>query len=142
VNILKSMKSFVLLAAVLLLAACSNEPAELTAAPLGERAALESLAASYTTISDERLSVSPMSLNGEDRKKFVTKVFASSGYSYTKTLRQLVETGLDKSNKLHVDMAELVLMPHRNPRHPVDLDAIYSAQELQDIAVIERQLKR
>lgn len=28
-------------------------------------------------------------------------------------------------------------MPHRNP---VDLDAIYSTQELQDIAVIERQL--
>lgn len=139
-NIFKSMKSFALLAAVLLLAACSNEPADLAAAPLGERAVLESLAASYTTISDERLSISPMSLNGEDRKKFVTKVFANSGYSYAKTLKQMVETGLDKSNKLHVDMAELVLMPHRNPRHPVDLEAIYSIQERQDIAVIERQL--
>jgi len=140
VNILKSMKSIAVLAVTLLLLACSNEPADLTAAPLGDRAVLESLAASYTTISNEQLSTSPMSLNGEDRKKFVTRVFASSGYSYAKTLKQMVGTGIEKTNKLHVDMAELVLMPHRNPRHPVDLSAIYSTEELQDIAVIERQL--
>ncbi len=140
-NMLNQIKNVAWLVVVLMLAACSNEPAELTAAPLGERKVLESLAASYTTISDERLSISPMSLNGEDRKKFVTKVFVNSGYSYAMTMRAMAETGFDKSNKLHVDMAELVLMPHRNPRHPVDLSAIYSTQELQDIAVIERQLK-
>ena len=139
-NMFNQIKKVAWLGVVLLLAACSNEPAELIAAPLGERAVLESLAASYTTVSDEKLSVSPMMLNGEDRKKFVTKVFADSGYSHAKTMKQMAETGIDKTNKLHVDMTELVLMPHRNPRHPVDLDALYSIEELQDIAVIERQL--
>lgn len=138
---LNAMKSFALLAAALLLAACSNEPAELTAAPLGDRAVLESLAASYTRVSDQMLSVSPMSLDGEERKRFVIKVFADSGYSYDKTLKQMAETGIDKKNKLHVDMTELVLMPHRHPRFPVDLEALYSIEERQDIAVIERQLK-
>lgn len=140
-NILTSIKSVVLLAAALWLVACSNEPADLTAAPLGQRAALESLADSYTFVSDKRLSVSPMSLNGEDRKKFVAKVFANSGYGYGKTLKNMAEKGIDKSNKLHVDMAELVLLPHRNPRFPVDLESIYSIEERQNIAVIERQLK-
>ena len=139
-NMRNQIKKVVWLGVVLLLAACTNEPAELTAAPLGDRAVLESLAASYTTVSDERLSVSPMSLGGEERKKFVIKVFADSGYSYSKTLKQTVETGIDKTNKLHVDMTELLLMPHRTPRSPVDLDALYSIEELQDIAVIERQL--
>ncbi len=140
VNILTSIKSFILLVAVSLLLACSNEPAELIAAPLGERAVLESLADSYTIVSDERLSVSPMSLKGEDRKKFVIRVFAKSGYSYAKTLRNMAEKGIDKANKLHVDMTELLLIPHRNPRFPVDLEALYSIEERQDIAVIERQL--
>ena len=138
---LKSMKSVALLAVALLLVACSNEPSELTAAPLGDRAVLQSLADSYTKISDEKLSVSPMALKGEDRKKFVIKVFADSGYSYAKTMKQMAESGFDKSNKLHVDMTELVLMPHRNPRFPVDLEALYSIEERQNIAVIERQLK-
>ena len=140
-KILMSIKSVVLLATALLLLACSTEPAELIAAPLGERAVLESLADSYTVVSDERLSVSPMNLNGEDRKKFVVRVFANSGYSYDKTLKNMAEKGIDKANKLHVDMTELVLMPHRNPRSPVDLEAIYSIEERQNIAVIERQLK-
>ncbi len=137
---LKYIKNFVLLATALWLAACGNEPTELVAAPFGERAALESLADSYTLISDKRLSVSPMSLNGKDRKKFVIRVFASSGYSYTKTLRKMAEKSVDKPNKLYIDMTELVLMPHRNPRFPVDLKALYSIEERQYIAVIERQL--
>jgi len=123
-----------------LLAACSNAPTELTAAPLGEHAVLESLAESYTAISDEKLSVSPTSMTGEDRKKFLVQVFARSGYSYSKTLTSMADVGLDKSNKLHVDMAELVLMPHRNPRYPVELIDLYSSEELQAVAVIERQL--
>ena len=136
------IKQVVWLGLALILAACSNEPADLKAAPLADRTVLESLAASYTAISDKKLSVSPMSMNGEDRKKFVVEVFANSGFSYSKTLAQMAETGIDKTNQLHVDMTELVLMPHRNPRFPVDLSDIYSTQELQNIAVIERQLNK
>ncbi len=137
---LNQIKTTMTLMLALLLLACSNEPAELRAAPLGDRAVLESLADSYTRVSDEQLSVSPMNMAGEDRKKFVERVFADSGYSYSKTLHQMALDGIQKSNQLHVDMAELVLMPHRSPRYPVELIDLYSAQELQDIAVVERQL--
>ncbi len=137
---LKNLNGLLCALAVMLLLGCSNEPAELKAAPLGERSVLQELADSYTAVSDEQLSVSPMSLPGEDRKKFVVKVFNKSGYSYRETLRQLAANGIDKTNQLHVDMAELVLMPHRNPRYPMELLDVYSADELQDVAVIERQL--
>ncbi len=137
---LNQIKTTMALMLALLLLACSNEPAELRAAPLGDRAVLESLADSYTKVSDEQLSVSPMNMAGEDRKKFVERVFSDSGYSYSKTLHQMALDGIQKSNQLHVDMAELVLMPHRSPRYPVELIDLYSAQELQDIAVVERQL--
>lgn len=137
---LKQMKTVTVLALTLLMLACSKDTAELDAAPLGERSALESLAKSYTRISNEQLSVSPMNLTGEDRKKFVEKVFSDSGYSYPKTLNRIANEGLQKSNQLHLDMVELILMPHRSPRYPVELTDLYSAQELQDIAVVERQL--
>lgn len=124
----------------LLLGACSSAPDDLKAAPLGERAVLESLAESFTAISDERLSVSPMSMTGEDRKKFVVQVFARSGYSYEMTLTKMAKEGVDVRNQLHVDMAELLLMPHRSSRFPVELTDLYSSAELQAIAVVERQL--
>lgn len=137
---LRQIKTALALFATLVLLGCSQEPTELVSAPLGDRSVLESLAESYTKISDEQLSVSPMNLTGEDRKRFVEKVFADSGYSYNKTLHQMAQDGIQKSNQLHVDMAELVLMPHRSPRYPMELTDLYSAQELQDIAVVERQL--
>lgn len=137
---LKQMKIIVVLALTLSMLACSKGATELDAAPLGDRSVLESLAKSYTKISNEQLSVSPMSLTGEDRKRFVEKVFADSGYSYPKTLNLMANEGVLKSNQLHLDMAELILMPHRSPRYPVELTDLYSAQELQDIAVVERQL--
>lgn len=131
-----------LLLATLWLVGCSNEPAELTAAPLGQRPVLESLADSYTAVSNEKLSTSPMNLPGKERKHFVEEVFARSGYSYSKTLHRMAQDGIDKTNQLHVDLAELVLMPHRSPRFPLELTDIYSAQELQDVAVVERQLNQ
>lgn len=130
------------LLATLWLAGCSKEPTELTAAPLGQRPVLESLADAYTAVSNEKLATSPMNLPGEERKRFVEEVFARSGYSYSETLHRMAEEGIDKTNQLHVDLAELVLMPHRNPRFPLELTDIYSAQELQDVAVVERQLNR
>lgn len=141
-NRLKIMPSLVGLLVLALLSACSSDPQSLDAAPLGERAVLESLAEAYTEISNQKLSVSPMSLPGEERKRFVEQVFTRSGYSYSKTLHRMAQAGLDSRNQLHVDMAELVLMPHRNPRFPLELTDIYSAQELQDVAVVERQLNQ
>lgn len=137
---MKQANGLLCVLAVLLLLGCSNEPADLKAAPLGERSVLEELAQAYTAISDEQLTVSPTSLPGEDRKKFVELVFVKSGYSYRETLRQMATSGINNTNQLHVDMAELVLMPHRNPRYPMELMDVYSADELQDVAVIERQL--
>ena len=126
----------------LMLIGCSNEPGELKAAPLGERSVLQELAESYTAVSDQQLSVSPMSMSGEDRKKFVEQVFARCGYSYSKTLHEMAVSGIDKTNQLHVDMAELILMPHRHPRFPVELMDLYTPQELKDVAVVERELNK
>jgi hypothetical protein len=125
---------------VMLLGACSNEPANLTAAPLGDRSALESLADSYRKVSEKTLSTSPHSLPGDERRHFVELVFKRSGYSYTKTLHEMAEKGIDKKDQLQVDLAELVLMPHRDLSIPTELTDIYSGQELQDVAVVERQL--
>jgi hypothetical protein len=133
---------FVLLALLLLCVGCTQEPKDLTAAPLGDRTVLEKLAEAYTEVSDEQLSVSPTSLDGVERKRFVEKVFARCGYSYGKTLHRMATDGVDKNNQLQVDMAELVLMPHRNPRIPTDLSDIYSGKELMDVAVVERQLNQ
>ncbi len=141
-NVMKRMRAAVALAALMWLSACSNEPAELSAAPLGQRPVLESLAEAYTAVSSENLSTSPKSLPGEERKRFVERVFERAGYSYSKTLHQMAGAAFDPANQLHVDMAELVLMPHRNPRFALELTDVYSSQELQDVAVVERQLNR
>lgn len=122
------------------LAGCSNEPGAPTAAPLGERSVLESLADAYTEVSDNRLNTSPMNLPGKERKEFVQRVFSASGYSYRETLRQMAAQGIDSANPLHRDMAELVLMPHRSQRFPAELTDIYTPDELQDVAALERQL--
>jgi hypothetical protein len=124
---------------VLGLTACSNDSGPLVAAPLGDRAVLEALSNSYSDISNQQLSVSPMSLRGDERKKFLTKVFKASGYSYADTLSEMARH-VEKNNQLHIDMAELVLMPHRHPKKKIDLAEIYTAQELTDVAVIERRL--
>jgi len=140
---MKMMKPISVVLAVLmvmLLGACSNEPADLTAVPLGDRSALESLADSYRAVSEKTLSVSPKSLPGDERRHFLGLVFKRSGYSYSKTLHEMAEKGIDKKDQLQVDLAELVLMPHRNLSIPTELTDIYSGQELQDVAVVERQL--
>lgn len=124
---------------VMVLQACSQGPAELTAAPLGDRSVLEDLADAYTEVSNGKLAASPMTLPGDKRKQFLEEVFAAAGFSYSLTLSGMASEQFDKNQKLHRDLADLVLMPHRNQRNPrVAMDRIYTAQELQDIAVIER----
>jgi len=140
--IAKSLKLGLAALALLWLQACSQEPGELVAAPLGDQSVLEALADAYTSVSDSKLATSPMSLPADKRKEFVTEVFASAGYSYDLTLKAMASQQFDKNNKLHRDMADLALMPHRNQRSPnIALDRVYTAEELQDIAVIERSFK-
>lgn len=125
-----------------LLAACSNEPEILTPAPLGDQAVLEKLAKSWEKISNENLNTTPMSLPGDQRKRFVEMIFTANGYSYSATLHALATQNFDKNNQTYVDMAELVLMPHRNPKVPVEAADIYEPAELLDVAAIERALNQ
>ncbi len=129
--------------AFVMVTACSQSPENLVPAPLGERAVLERLADAYTALSDKKLGVSPMSLLGDERHKFVTEVFAQAGYDYSATLRALAMGEFDRSNELHNDMVELLLMPHRSQTlvkmQPAE---IYTSEELMDVAAIERMLNQ
>jgi|GEM_PF-1029295 len=131
------------LALVLMSVACSQPEAELVPAPLGDRAVLEKLADAYTAVSDQRLGVSPMSLPGDERHKFVVEVFSRAGYDYSGTLRMLAMGDFDRNNQLHKDMVELLLMPHRNQKMAkMPAAKIYTGEELMDVATLERLLNQ
>jgi len=131
-----------LMIVVALLSGCSGTSESTQPAPLGDKEALEKLAASWEKVSSDKLSVSPAGLPGNDRKKFLEQVFADAGYNYTATLKQLAAQGVDKNNKLHTDLADLVLLPHHGPRIPMDPADIYTTEELQAVAAIERALNK
>ncbi len=110
------------------------------AAPLGDKAALEKLANTYRTIEEnQQLDKSPLSLAPEQRKKFIEMVFSESGYSYSATLHSLAENKLNVIDQNIKDMAELLLIPHRDSA--AAMEDIYSIQELKDIRAIESKLK-
>ncbi len=138
----KLMGMGVLLCAVALLSGCNSKPATPVAAPLGDNAVLEKLASAWEKLSDTKLAVSPASLPGDGRKKFLEQVFAEAGYDYSATLKQLASQPLDKGNQTYVDMAELLLLPHRNAQVPMDPAEYYSIEELQAVAALERALKK
>lgn len=128
---------------VMALTGCGGSgPSTPKAVPLGDKAALEKLAAAYTKVSDKEMTVSPMNLPGDERKKFLEKVFAEAGYDYAATLHALAQPSFDKRNQLQADLAELVLMPHRHPRVPMDPLDIYGAESLKDVAAIERAMNK
>ncbi len=131
-----------LLAVVVLFSGCSSKPAAPVAAPLGDNAVLEKLAASWKKLSDNKLAVSPASLPGDGRKKFLEEVFVGAGYDYSATLKQLASQEFDKGNKLYRDMAELLLLPHRNAQVPMDPAQYYTIEELQAVAALERALNK
>ncbi len=137
----KIMLALVMGLVVLSSVGCSTDEAVLTAAPLGDRPALERLAESYTDVSNKRLTVSPMSLFGKERRDFLVRVFSGAGYDYSATLRALA-MNYDKTDKLHKDMVELVLMPHRNLSISMPAAKIYLPDELMDVATIERLVKQ
>ncbi|MBI3773153.1 MAG: hypothetical protein HY272_10710 [Gammaproteobacteria bacterium] len=139
---MRTQKTIISILLGVLLVACGGEPKTLIPAPLGDQAALEKLAKSWEKVSNENLSTTPMSLPGDQRKRFIEMIFTDNGYSYSATLHTLATQKFDKSNKAYVDMAELVLMPHRNPKIPMEAADIYKPAELLDVAVIERALNQ
>jgi len=137
----KIMLALMMGLAVTLSTGCSNDERAFAAAPLGDRPVLETLADAYTDVSNKRLTVSPMTLHGKDRRDFLVRVFNEAGYDYSATLRVLA-MDYDKTDKLHKDMAELVLMPHRNLTIKSQPAEIYLPAELMDIATLERRVKQ
>lgn len=132
-----------LVVVIALFSGCGDKPAATQAVPLGDKAALEQLADSWEGLSEKRLAASPASLPGDERKRFLEQVFADAGYNYTATLKEMAVQGIDKGNNEQIDLAELVLLPHRTQRGtPMDPADIYSIEELQAVAAIERSLNK
>ncbi len=129
-------------AAVLLMsiAACDMAGLPKTAAPIGDKAALEALAKAYQSVQEkQQLSMSPLSLPPDARKKFVEMVFAEGGYNYSVTLHKMAEGTLNAADQNTKDLAELLLMPHRSSS--VAMEEIYSADELRDVRALEGKMK-
>jgi hypothetical protein len=122
----------------LALAACSGKPPT-QPVPIGDRAALEQLAAQYDKLA-ERIPVSPHRLSPSERKDFVTKVFAAAGYSYSATLHRLAQGGWDTNDQNAKDLVDLLFMPHTDLRPEDSLSGVYSQQELADLRKVQRML--
>jgi len=126
-------------AAALLLAACGEAPKP--PAPIGDRAALERLAASWNRLS-AGLPVSPFRLEPRERKRFVEAVFAQAGYSYAATLHRMAEGGWDTGSREAADLAELLFMPHTDVSSLHTTEGLYSRRELEEIRRVEALLGR
>ncbi|MDX1252898.1 MAG: hypothetical protein IDH49_11735 [Gammaproteobacteria bacterium] len=111
-----------------------------TAAPLDDETTLQKLATAYHAVEEqEHLEMPPANLPPEKRKKFVDMVFAQAGYNYAATLDKIATGNANLAEKRIRDMAELLLMPHRNSS--IALDEIYSAEEVKDIRALESKMK-
>jgi len=133
------MRTVATLILCILLVACADKPAPTQPVPIGDKAALKSLAAEYNKLS-EHLTVSPWNLPASDRKKFLVKVFAASGYSYSATLHKMAEGGWDGNDQNVKDLVELLFMPHTD-MHSVDsLSGVYSDQEMADVRKVQAMM--
>ncbi len=132
-----------LIGAVVLVAsvmACDMGGGPKTAAPIGDKAALETLAKAYQSVQEkQQLSMPVLSLSPDARKKFVEMVFAEGGYSYSVTLHKMADGTLNAADQNTKDLAELLLMPHRGSNVP--MEEIYSADELPDVRALEGKMK-
>lgn len=106
----------------------------LPAAPLGDRQALENLAAAYKNLS-EHLPVSPSGLTPQGKLKFVREVFKKAGYDYSGTLRALARTPQERLGAYHKDMADLISLPHQGLNEK-DIETLYSKEEKASIEKI------
>jgi hypothetical protein len=109
------------------------------AAPLGDKNALEQLAAAYEKAS-ESIPVSPVQLRSEARKQFVEQVFNEAGYNYSATLQALAITTPDAVTQYHKDMKQLLYLPHYGIPFE-EVKQIYSEQEIQAIQRIDQTFK-
>lgn len=136
---LRFTKWSIALAACLLLTGCGPDKPPLQSAPVGDRATLEKLAATYNRIS-EQLPAPPLKLLPDQRKTFIEQVFQESGYDYAATMHDLALKINRQSDQLVKDMAQLVLLPHANVLQPQSVSKLYSEQELKDVKKIEAAL--
>jgi hypothetical protein len=121
------------------IAACADHNAPTQAAPIGDKAVLEHLAAEYNKLA-ENLPTSPWHMPPSDRKDFVVKVFAASGYSYSATLHQLAEGGWSPDDKNTKDLIDLLFMPHTDVRAVDGIRGVYSEEELADVRKVQKML--
>jgi len=133
------MFRIVILMLCLAVMACSEDKLPQQPAPIGDKAVLEQLAAEYNKLA-ENVSVSPWRLPPSDRKAFLVKVFANSGYNYSATLHQLALGGWDSNDQNVNDLIKLIFMPHTDLRPHDGLKGVYSGQELADVRKIQKML--
>ena len=129
----------VLMVGVVLLSACSTADKPGKPAPIGDKAVLQHLADEYTKLA-QKVTVSPMRLSPSDRKDFVVKVFAASGYSYSSTLHRMAEGGWDVNDQNARDLVQLLFMPHADIRPSQGLEGVYTQQEMADVRKIQGML--
>jgi len=124
---------------VALLTACSTADEPGKPVPIGDKAMLQRLADEYTKLA-QKVPVSPTRLSPSDRKDFVVKVFAASGYSYSSTLHRMAAGGWDVNDQNARDMAQLLFMPHTNISPSQGLEGVYTQQEMADVRKIQGML--
>ncbi len=129
-----------LIVVALLTVSCGKSEDVSAPAPIGELATLERLAGEYERIA-ATMPMSPSQLPAKQRKAFVERVFAESGYSYSATLHQMAEGAWDTREENAKELARLLMFPHVNLRPEDSLSGVYSEQEQADIARLEALLQ-
>lgn len=119
-----------------LLTACAKPAGQ--AAPVGDHAVLEQLAAAYRTTA-EALPVAPRGMQAPARRQFVEQVFTRAGYDYSATLAALAEV-VDATNPDHRDLAELLMLP-RAGLADEQMDKLFSERERQALHSLEAALR-
>jgi len=122
-----------------MMAACTGQNAPQQPAPIGDHAVLEHLAAEYNKLA-ENLPVSPWRMPPADRKDFVAKVFAASGYSYSATLHRMAEGGWSPEDKNAKDLIDLLFMPHTDVKADDGMKGVYSEEEMADVRKVQKML--
>ena len=127
-------------AGLLCLTACGpSQKNHNSAAPLGDKTALEKLAAAYETVT-KSIPVSAVQLRPEARKRFVEQVFQEAGYDYSATLQALSQVTPESVTQYHKDLKQLLFLPHYGTLFE-ETKSIYTEQEMQAIQLINNTVK-
>lgn len=133
-----AMRAIAGLLLIAALGACSGDQA-LGPAPLGDKAALEQLAKAYRQVSST-LPASPTGLAPAARRKFLEQTFHQAGYDYSATLIALSRVPKSAINQHHIDLKQLLYLPHYD-RRIKQLSDIYSQEEIAAIKVIDNKFE-